>query len=1245
MPGGSRAGPQRPGSPGPMECYYIVISSAHLSNGHFRNIKGVFRGPLSKNGDKTLDYAEKKNTIAKALEDLKANFYCELCDKQYYKHQEFDNHINSYDHAHKQRLKELKQREFARNVASKSRKDERKQEKALQRLHKLAELRKETACAPGSGPMFKSTTVTVQDNSNDIPQNAAIDSANKQDFSCTLINDVQNCKDATSVISSTPENVCSNKSDTNKFGDQVQGAQGQRVGFSFAFPKKAAVKLESSAAVFYEYNDETSTEHGFSRRSRFIPGVCSLQSPSAAEIVLCPEEKNSCFHPVVEKCTDTAEAPKTQDSKELASEESRELESPVLIPAVSHSKQLMSSDMDGCSTDGNTADVPSQTLSTVVDSTHNIPLGCSSCELLGNGTITQTVVEDCLTLQNIVEENGKDGNSEVTVETEIKNLEADPLVPSHSEDGSRAPQSKLDTRKRSCEPFVPVLSKHGTNVLQWPSEMLIYTSTDPSISYSCNPLYFDFKLSKVSDNQEKRKHQPSIPHLQLTTESNHSSVSDFTNKPTSECGDHETEVDKNVCDYTIPLISDVSHIRNCDLAKIQNKVSLGESFRIRKLEKYHISRNHLRQSTVIDEKYNKVRIKESHEKWLHRSRKRKRRRKLCHCHHHHPSGEATFVEMEISSVTEKEISHRDENKYLHLQNNPEKCRYDAGNIWLAMDEVQQSHQKAGLDNGHKRSTSTSDHIHGDRGSCDIWNAKTRDQRSGCRLLHRKRKASSRRQLKHLSQTSRRHNCMCSKMCCSWKVRRLVCSPEHKCLGPCSEAKSMSQNHSVKRSYNFLTDEPEKSHRKRRQHTYSCSSDESSYGQTFLEEGYVRQTSTSGMHHKEKCKHRRRKTRIKHVCIDRNTRSETSRPSKENSANSTLNVLGEFLTRDNMEETNVDPKADHAKVTDETMQLEENKSALQMYSSHLLEKDTLTDCVAPESTPGAPSEAVTHSAASAAECGAPASANTQDILEDEKKNENVNSHENQAHYKAPPATRPLEQAPPKSYVCHYELAESLPCEKINEVTNEWVQCNSGIFDSPPPLPFKEAHINSHTFLTTEQLIAPFTLPDQTLIFPPDNHEKFKDLPSEAYQQLMQQNMLANKVKFTFPPPAIQPPSSPLQPLPLQPPLCSTSVTTIHHTVLQQHAAAAAAASTFKVLQPHQQFLSQVPALSRAPLPHLPVGPRLCPGGHAAFVAPPHLPLVPPSVLHPTQLAFSPLPHAVFPSLLSPHPAVLPLQPLF
>ncbi|NXS97135.1 Z804A protein, partial [Jacana jacana] len=1191
------------------------------------------------------DYAEKKNTIAKALEDLKANFYCELCDKQYYKHQEFDNHINSYDHAHKQRLKELKQREFARNVASKSRKDERKQEKALQRLHKLAELRKETTCAPGSGPMFKSTTVTVRDHCNDIPQSDAVDSDNKQDFNCTLMQDAQNCKDVASVVSSTPGNTCSNKSEGNKCGDQIQGAQGHRVGFSFAFPKKAAIKLESSAAVFYEYNDETSMEHGLSRKSRFVPGAGNLQSPSAAEIVLCPEERHNCFHPLVEKCIDTAEAPEAQESKELVSEEGRVLESPVLTPTVSHSKQLVSSDMDVYGIDVSVADL-GQTLPVVVDSAQVLPPDCSSNELQANKALTQVVVEDFLSLQVVAEENYKDRNSDSsTVETEIKKLGANALASSPSEEsGSGALQSKPEMRKRPCEPFVPVLSKHGSNILQWPSEMLIYTSTDPSISYSCNPLYFDFKSSRANDSQEKPKHQPDIPHLDHKTESNHSLVSDFTNKPTSECSYYETEMNKNLCNYTIPLVRDVSLIRSCDLAKNQNKVSLDESFRIKKTEKYHIFKNHLRQNrqnTVIGEKYNKVWVKESHDKWLHGSRKRKRRRKLCHCHYHH-CGDTTAAEIEISSVIEKQISCRDENKYQHLQNNPDKCRHVAGNIWLATGEMQ-SHEKLGIENGHKRVVSASDHVHGDRGWCGIWSAKSSNQHHGCKRLHRKSKASSRRQAKRLAASSRRHSLRCSKPCYNWKVRRLGSSPEHKCLGHCSEEKSPNQNQSIKRGYNVLTEEHEKSHHKRRQYTYSSSSEESSFRQALSAEEYLRQAHTSGTHHKAKGKRRRRKTRIHHIYLDRNSRSETSRPSKENSANSASNILGDFLTQDSLEETTRDPKADHAKDMDETMQLEESKSSLETDSSHVLESNKLVAGAAMESAPGTYSDVVVGSAASFPEHSVPAVAGTQGVLRDEEKKENVNSCENQACYKVPLPNRHLEHVPPKSHLCHYELAESLPHEKTNEVTSEWVQCNPGIFSSQPALPFKEAHVNSHTFLTTEQLIAPFTLPDQTLIFPPDNHEKFKDLPSEAYQQIMPQNMMANKVKFTFPPQAIQHPNSPLQPLPLQSPLCSTSVTTIHHTILQQHAAAAA--STLKVLQPHQQFLSQVPALSRAPLPHLSVGPRLCPGGHAAFVAPPHLPLLPPSVLHPTQLAFPPVPHAVFPSLLSPHPAVIPLQPLF
>ena len=45
---------------------------------------------------------ERQRAKEDSLAHLKQSFYCDLCEKQYFKHTEFDNHINSYDHAHKQ---------------------------------------------------------------------------------------------------------------------------------------------------------------------------------------------------------------------------------------------------------------------------------------------------------------------------------------------------------------------------------------------------------------------------------------------------------------------------------------------------------------------------------------------------------------------------------------------------------------------------------------------------------------------------------------------------------------------------------------------------------------------------------------------------------------------------------------------------------------------------------------------------------------------------------------------------------------------------------------------------------------------------------------------------------------------------------------------------------------------------------------------------------------------------------------
>lgn len=45
--------------------------------------------------------------VSTLQEEGDSNLYCELCDKQYVRHQQFDNHINSYDHHHKQVSEEV----------------------------------------------------------------------------------------------------------------------------------------------------------------------------------------------------------------------------------------------------------------------------------------------------------------------------------------------------------------------------------------------------------------------------------------------------------------------------------------------------------------------------------------------------------------------------------------------------------------------------------------------------------------------------------------------------------------------------------------------------------------------------------------------------------------------------------------------------------------------------------------------------------------------------------------------------------------------------------------------------------------------------------------------------------------------------------------------------------------------------------------------------------------------------------
>lgn len=46
--------------------------------------------------------AEKEKKMVEMLTEMNKAFYCELCDRQYTKYSEYDNHINSYSHHHEQ---------------------------------------------------------------------------------------------------------------------------------------------------------------------------------------------------------------------------------------------------------------------------------------------------------------------------------------------------------------------------------------------------------------------------------------------------------------------------------------------------------------------------------------------------------------------------------------------------------------------------------------------------------------------------------------------------------------------------------------------------------------------------------------------------------------------------------------------------------------------------------------------------------------------------------------------------------------------------------------------------------------------------------------------------------------------------------------------------------------------------------------------------------------------------------------
>ncbi|XP_031226663.1 zinc finger protein 804A isoform X2 [Mastomys coucha] len=1096
-----------------MECYYIVISSTHLSNGHFRNIKGVFRGPLSKNGNKTLDYAEKENTIAKALEDLKANFYCELCDKQYYKHQEFDNHINSYDHAHKQRLKELKQREFARNVASKSRKDERKQEKALQRLHKLAELRKETVCAPGSGPMFKSTTVTVRENLNEVSQRESVDPINNQQ---DLIHSEEKRRDGTTALAET-ESASNCTANNCQTGDQTQAVHRHRIGFSFAFPKKALVRLESSsAAAFSEYSDESSSvEKEFSRKTRFVPGTCHLQLLSPTCELLSSEEKANTSPPEEVTCTDKPTA-QTEEMK-ITSNENNTL----LTTSLCQLQLPECSDVDTCQNSALFEDQVSMEALTVNED------GLVSKSNPDIREKNPTVPNDCTSAQTTTEENTTT-NDVTKMETGNK-IGQEPLTPSSVAEERVRLQKRPDVCKRQCDPFVPVLNKLGSTVLQWPSEMLAYTTTEPSISYSCNPLCFDFKSTKLNNSQDKNKLTLNDLVSQQKEDCCKGAGGDCKDVPIARVINDEIGSSKNGYPQ-VTTLSPVHVLSNgCDLGQNEN---VGQGYKhiscmSRKADKYNFSRCQIKRDT-LHEKYNKIRLKETREHCFHKSRRKKKRRKLCRYHR----GEST-KEPERSSKRERDRDCTDEPRKNPLDSVLERQTRSPEKL-SDLHQLQDERPKAASTHlGENETTNTTLNTESNNDAlashCGGKNATVINEQANPLMIH-----------------SVKQNLTYVRTYCCWEARTSRHEEDDGCFASQSNTKGPTQNQPVKRGYSSLTNDAERIHRKRRQNSCSYSSDESLNQQRHLGEEYLRPPSTSLTSCQPKKKRRRKRSRLHIGDRTMKIKDNSNYPIK---CSSSLNKP-DGLAKDGIKEEIKPQENISIEKNSEQIEQTEIKEMFHPYNPLPSEASGEGEHSIIETTPRGSSQTSNDLATPVNVTRDPSNGTTNNILlEHSQRSQTTNSIEKQIPFKVPHTERSFRHSQAKSYICRYELAETIPQGKTNEASAEWLCYNSGILNTQPPLQFKEAHVSGHAFVTTEQILAPLALPEQALLIPLENHDKLKHLPCEVYQHIIQPNILTNKVKFTFPPAPLPPPSTPVQPLPLQRPFCSTSVTTIHHTVLQ------------------------------------------------------------------------------------------------
>ncbi|NWR90910.1 Z804B protein, partial [Furnarius figulus] len=411
-----------------------------------------------------------------------------------------------------QRLKDLKQREFARNVASKSWKDEKKQEKALKRLHQLAELRKQSEwqvfkiCIgiTGNGPLLKAPRLVMekQQSSHGIflykgskftTSSQRTMTSDGQGFSRGILEKQQ------LIISKhhppTERHHALGNQDSQMFPHSTNTSQ--RAGVSFSFSKKVPLKLESSASVFSENSEEGNdcSESSNIKKKQAIEG-CHSGTLLEEHMKASPVTQDQID---LDNSTSSHVPTKPKMLKENDRNGDRELEEKVSAHPSFTKVRIQLSNFDFPASlreteQGSKLNESEQFLETVIS---------PSCEASNFCTQLNTNKHSNVHLPDQLSDLPPQPAPELACSSNINNspgvvkrerpLEISEITNGNMETLPR--EAMVKEFKPQPLPFLHVVSKDGTTALQWPTELLLFTKTEPCISYGCNPLYFDFRLS------------------------------------------------------------------------------------------------------------------------------------------------------------------------------------------------------------------------------------------------------------------------------------------------------------------------------------------------------------------------------------------------------------------------------------------------------------------------------------------------------------------------------------------------------------------------------------------------------------------------------------------------------------------------------------------------------------------------------------------------------------------------------